>query len=153
MIWLRKHLQKMILNDNFHEAGSWGWSFARGLILLMIICKRPDPPYDHLQMAGPSRWSFARGWIHWMIICKRLAPPDDHLQVAGPSWWSFARGQRLWMIICKSPVPSDNNNNNNRVDGGPAGWPGGPKKIWFNVFESKQTIERLVQTLISPSWA
>ena len=27
----------------------------------MIICKRPVPPDDHLQVAGPSKWSFARG--------------------------------------------------------------------------------------------
>ena len=30
--------------------------------LRMIICKRPAPPDDHLQMAGPSKWSFVRGW-------------------------------------------------------------------------------------------
>ena len=58
----------------------------------MIICKRPDPPDDHLQVACPSIWSFASSWILQMIICKWPSPPYDHLQVAGSSRWSFAQG-------------------------------------------------------------
>ena len=73
----------------------------------MIICKRLDPPDDHLQKAGSSRWSFARGRILWMIICKWPDPPDDHLQEAGSSRLSFASGQILRMIICKRPDPQD----------------------------------------------
>ena len=46
----------------------------------MIICKRPDPPNDHLQEARSSRWSFARGQIPRMIFCNRPDPPVDHLQ-------------------------------------------------------------------------
>ena len=45
----------------------------------MIICKRPNPPDDHLQEASSSRWSFARGWSIRMNICKRQVPPDAHL--------------------------------------------------------------------------
>ena len=32
----------------------------------MIICKRLDPPDDHLQEAGSSVWSFAKDRILWM---------------------------------------------------------------------------------------
>ena len=78
-------------DDYLQEVESSGWSFARGRILWMIICKRPDPPNDHLQEARSSRWSFARGRILRMIICKRPNPPDDHLKVARSSGWSFAR--------------------------------------------------------------
>ena len=55
------------------------WSFARGRSLQMIICKRPDPLDDHLQVAGSSRWSFESGRILRMIICERPDYPDDHL--------------------------------------------------------------------------
>ena len=48
--------------------GGDGRSFVRGQSLYMIICKRPDPLGDHLQVACPSNWSFARGWILQMII-------------------------------------------------------------------------------------
>ena len=44
-------------DDHLQVAGSAGWSFARGQILRMIICKKPDPLDDHLQVAGSSRWS------------------------------------------------------------------------------------------------
>ena len=74
----------------------------------MIICKRPDPPDDHLQEAGSSRWSFASGR---MIICRSLDPLDDHLQVASPSRWSFAKGRILRMIICNNDNDNDNDNN------------------------------------------
>ena len=88
------------------ESRSWerwlGWRGWR-----MIICKRPVPPYDHLQEARSSGWSFARGQILWMIICKWPVPPNDHLQEAGSSGWSFAKGRILWMIICKRPDPLD----------------------------------------------
>ena len=60
--------------------------------LRMTICKRPVPPYHHLQEAGSSGWSSARGWSLWIIICKRPTTPDDHLQEAGPSGLSLARG-------------------------------------------------------------
>ena len=43
-------------DDYLQEVESSGWSFARGRILWMIICKRPDPPDDHLQEAGSSGW-------------------------------------------------------------------------------------------------
>ena len=69
-------------DDRLQEAGSSGWSFARGLILRMTICKRLDPPDDQLQEAGSSGWSVARGRIHRIIICKRLVHPDDYLQEA-----------------------------------------------------------------------
>ena len=94
-------------DDHLQVAGSAGWSFARGRILPMIICKRPDPLDDHLQEAGSSRWSFASCRILQMIICKWLGPPDDHLQEARSSGWSFARSRILWMIIYKWPDPPD----------------------------------------------
>ena len=56
------------------------WSFARGQIHRMIICKWPAPPNDHLQEAGSSRSSVARGLSFQVIMCKRLLHPDDHLQ-------------------------------------------------------------------------
>ena len=56
-----------------------GWSFVRGQSLRMVICKRPDPPDDHLQKTVSSRWSFAR---------------------AGSSRWSFASGRIFRMKIC-----------------------------------------------------
>ena len=62
------------------ESGSWqSWLWWQ-----MIICKRPDPPDDHLQEASPSGWWFARGRPLWMIICKRPAPPDQ--QQLQPQW-------------------------------------------------------------------
>ena len=88
-----------VTDDHLQEVGSSGWSFARGQIFLMIICKRPNPPDDHLQMAGPSGWSFARGQILRMIICKRPDPPDDYLQGAGSHGWSFSRGRSIEKII------------------------------------------------------
>ena len=94
-------------DDHLQEARSSRWSFARGGILWMIICKWLDPLDNHLQVAGSSGWSFARGWILLMIICKRPDPLDDHLQEAGSSRWSFARGRILKMIICKRPNPPD----------------------------------------------
>ena len=78
-----------VTDDHLHhlqETGPSRWSFARGQILRMIICKRPVPPDD---------------------ICTRLAPPDDYLQEAGPSRWLISRGRSLWMIICKTPAASD----------------------------------------------
>ena len=61
----------------------------------MIICKRPYPlddhlqvgvpPDDHLQVAGYSGGSFARGQILQRIIFKRPDPPGDHFQEAGSS--------------------------------------------------------------------
>ena len=98
------------------ESGSWerwlGWRGWR-----MIICKRLDPPDDHLQEAGSSGWPFASGWSLQIIICKRTDPPDDHLQWAGPSRWSFASGRILWMIICKRPdSPDDHFQEWGRVD-------------------------------------
>ena len=96
----------------------------------MIICKRPDPPDDHLQEARSSGWSLASGlslqmipgrwpilWILMMIICKRPDPPidhlkeqdpqDDHLQEARSSRWSLASERILRIIICKRPNPPD----------------------------------------------
>ena len=96
------------LNDHLQMASTSRWSFARGRILQMIICKRPVPPDDHLQIARPSGWSFARGRILRMIICKRPVPPDDHLQEARSSGWLFARRRIPRMIICKRPVHRDN---------------------------------------------
>ena len=104
-------------DDHFQEACPFGWSFARGLTLRMIICNccccwmiviwmnqanqmnivnrlRTVPLDDHLQEAGPLGCSFARGLSLWMMICKRPAPTDDHLQKAGP-------------YGCKKPVPLD----------------------------------------------
>ena len=37
----------------------------------MIICTRPDPPDDHLQITGPSERSFVRGRLLRMFICNR----------------------------------------------------------------------------------
>ena len=88
-------------------------------IWLMIICKRPVPPDNHLQEAGPSGWPSARGRSLGIIICKRPAPPDDYLQEAGPSGSSFARGRPLQMTICKRPVPPDHH----LQEAGPSGWP------------------------------
>ena len=51
--------------------------------LQMIICRRLDPPEDHLQEAGSSGGSFARG----------------------QSKWSIASGRIVWMIVCKRPDP------------------------------------------------
>ena len=76
-------------------------------MLRMIICKRPGPLDDHLQVVRSSGWSFASGLYLHMIICKWLDLLDDHLQEAGSSRWSFARGRILWMIICKRPDPPD----------------------------------------------
>ena len=73
----------------------------------MIICKRPDPPDDHLQVARSSGWSFQRGRVLRMIICKRQDPQDGHLQEACSSKWSFASSWILRMIICKWPDPPD----------------------------------------------
>ena len=81
----------------------------------MIICKRPDPPDDHLQEAGSSGWSFERDWILQMIICERPDPPDDHLQEAGSSRWSFTSGR---MIICKKLDPLDDH----LQEAGSSGW-------------------------------
>ena len=91
-------------DDHLQEAGSSGWSVARGRSLLMIIEERTVPTDDLLQVAGSSGWSFARGGILRMISCKRPYLLDDHLQEAGSSGWSVARGRILRMIIC-------NNNN------------------------------------------
>ena len=90
------------------------WSFARGLSLRMIICKRPD---YHLQEAGPFQWSFARDRSLQMIICKRPSPSDDHLKEARPSGWSFARGWSLRIIICKRSAPP----NDHLQEAGPSG--------------------------------
>ena len=35
--------------DHLHEARFSRWSIAQGQILRIIICKRHDPPDDHLQ--------------------------------------------------------------------------------------------------------
>ena len=92
-------------DDHLQEAGSSGWSFAKGQPLWTIICKRPASPDDHPQEAGPSGQSLAK---------------------ASPSGWSFARGRSLRMILCKSPATLDDylqEANNNRVTGpGDHGW-------------------------------
>ena len=62
--------------DHLQEAGSSGWSIARGRALWMMICKGPARCQIVLQ-------SFGRGWLLWMINCKRPDPPADHLQEAG----------------------------------------------------------------------
>ena len=60
-------------NDHFQKAGPSGWSFAKGLPVRIIFCKRPAHQNDHLQKAGPSGWSFAKGWPIQIIFCKRPA--------------------------------------------------------------------------------
>ena len=85
------------------------WSFARGLSIWMIICKRPVHQDDHLQETCPSEWSFARGQSVMIIICKGLVHQDDHLQEAGLSGSLLAlenyyiifwqREKRWWHIM------------------------------------------------------
>ena len=75
-------------DDHLQEARFFGWSYASGRILWMIICKRPDPLDDHSQEAGLTEWSFIRGWILWMIICNPKAKMKifrEKLQVS-PHW-------------------------------------------------------------------
>ena len=88
------------------KSGSWErWFGRRGW--RMIICKRPGPLHDHMQVARSSVWSFAKGEILWMIICKRPEPPDDHLPEAGSSGWSFASSLSLQMFNCKGLDPPE----------------------------------------------
>ena len=98
-----------------------GWSFARGLSILLIICNRLIHPNDHLQEASHSRWSFTRCRSILMIICKRPPYPDDHYLIhvtqnmslyliLGPeniqwhsTWQSThcaVEGGRLWQVNC-----------------------------------------------------
>ena len=97
-LWRRRITEKE-KEDQLQEAGPSRWSFARGWLILMIICNRPTDPEiickrlvdssDNLQEVGRSGWSFARGrsrgWSFarsqsiWMIICNRYVHPDDHL--------------------------------------------------------------------------
>ena len=83
------------------------WSFARGQLIRMMICKRPVDQDDHLQKADPSRWTFARCRSIRMIICKKPVNQDDHLQGAGWSRLSFPRGCSILMIICKRLIHLD----------------------------------------------
>ena len=47
---------RLNLNPDRGDKGDGGGRrlFTRGRSLCMIICKKTDPPDDHLQMAGPS---------------------------------------------------------------------------------------------------
>ena len=91
-------------DDHLQGAGQFGWSFARGWSIRMIICKRPVHQDDHLQEVGPSGWSFAKGRSIRMIHYERPVHPDDHLQEAGPSGWSFARGLSTTRVSLNSCV-------------------------------------------------
>ena len=90
----RANCSRKVREIEFRSWEMWlGWQGWR-----MIICKRLNPPDDHLQEAWSSEWSFASGRILQMITCKRLDPPDNHMQEIG-----FAGCWMLERICCKWP--------------------------------------------------